>query len=203
MKRNRGKRDKGNKIKKGQVKKANNTVQIDEEALARAIVSAYRTILEEKRKDEVAQAEKEQSEWNDILGQISYPEDEKGIVALVHKFRNDIVALGRILFMKECDVRGPRATFAIIAMLTTEFFKWYKWGLYILAAAMFITAFANENITVVGIIYGFFLWLLARIVRMATFEISKLRDGNLLLTIFSGCLSLIAVVIAIVALVVG
>jgi len=46
------------------------------------------------------------------------------------------------------------------------------------------------------------LWVFARIFRIASFEVEKIDDGNLIIAIFSGVLSFVAVVIAIVAIIV-
>ena len=53
-----------------------------------------------------------------------------------------------------------------------------------------------------GLMIAFVLWVFARIFRIASFEMEKMKDGNLLTAIFSGVLSFVAVVIAIVAIIV-
>lgn len=177
--------------------------QIDEEALSRAIVSAYREIQEQKKKDEAAQAEKEKCEWDDILGQIDYPTDEKWYKARIHEMRNIWVAFWKIVFMKSDDVKDLRATFVLIGVLTTCFFNMCRGALCIFAVCIIITVLMGKTEWTMGLPYAFSAWVLARIFRIVAIEISKLKDGNLLLAIFSGCLSLVAVVIAIIALVVG
>ena len=71
---------------------------IDEKVLAREIIQAYEE-FEQKKKFEVEKREREnQKEWNQILGQKEYPENENWFWKNVHKKRNDIVALYKLLF---------------------------------------------------------------------------------------------------------
>ena len=175
---------------------------IDEKVLAREIIQAYEE-FEQKKKFEVEKREREnQKEWNQILGQKEYPENENWFWKNVHKKRNDIVALYKLLFFKPKDVRDPRATFVLISLATMGIFSICKWMLYIFVISIIVGMFKMEIDILLGITLSFVLWMLARIFRMASFEVEKIRDGNLLIAIFSGVLSFVAVVIAIVAIIV-
>ena len=118
----------------------------------------------------------------------------------VHKKRNDIVGLVKLLFFKQKDIRDPRATFALMNLATVGVFSICKWILYIVVIAIILGIIQLKVDFFLGITVSFVLWMLARIFRMASFEIEKIRDGNLLIAIFSGALSFVAVAIAIIAL---
>ena len=168
----------------------------DEKVLAREIIQAYEE-FEQKKKFEIEKREQEnQKEWNQILGQKEYPENENWFWKNVHKKRNDIVALYKLLFFKQKDVRDPRATFVLISLATMGIFSICKWMLYIFVISIIVGMFKMKIDILLGITLSFVLWMLARIFRMASFEVEKIRDGNLLIAIFSGVLSFVAVVIA-------
>lgn len=96
---------------------------IDEKVFAREIIQAYEE-FEQKKKFEVEKREREnQKEWNQILGQKEYPENENWFWKNVHKKRNDIVALYKLLFFKQKDVRDPRATFVLMSLATMGIFS--------------------------------------------------------------------------------
>ena len=157
----------------------------------------------ERKKFEIEKREQEnQKEWNQILGQKEYPENENWFWKNVHKKRNDIVALYKLLFFKQKDVRDPRATFVLISLATMGIFSICKWMLYIFVISIIVGMFKMKIDILLGITLSFVLWMLARIFRMASFEVEKIRDGNLLIAIFSGVLSFVAVIIAIVAIIV-
>ena len=47
------------------------------------------------------------------------------------------------------------------------------------------------------------VWLFARAFRIAMFEVAKIKDANMLIAVFSGCISFVAVLISIVSLLVS
>lgn len=77
-----------------------------------------------------------------------------------------------------------------------------KWVLYLCAASMIYGIWNNSIEIALGCMIAIVLWVFARIFRIASFEIEKIEDGNLIIAIFSGVLSFVAVIIAIVAIIV-
>ena len=95
------------------------------------------------------------------------------------------------------------ATFSLMSLSVLGIFAMCKWCLYILCVVIFVGALM-EGIAGVGYIpIAFFAWFLARMFRIAMFEIEKLKDGNLLITIFSVSISLVALAISILTLVIS
>ena len=174
----------------------------DEKVLAHEIIRAYEA-LEYKKKSEAEKREQEkQEEWHKILGKKEYPENEKWFLKTVHRKRNEIVTLYKLLFFKQKDIREPRATFVLMSLATMGIFFICRWMLYILVIPIIIGMFKREINILFGVTISFALWIVGRIFRIASFEIDNIRDNNLLIAIFSGAMSFVAVVIAIVAIIV-
>lgn len=95
-----------------------------------------------------------------------------------------------------------RATFGLMRLATSGVFTLCKWALYLFAASMIHGVWNDTIETALGCMIAVVLWVFARIFRIASFEVEKIDDGNLIIAIFSGVLSFVAVVIAIVAIIV-
>lgn len=175
--------------------------KIEESVLTQAIVESYRIIQKEKKEEAVALKNEQQREWYEIIGQKIYDNEESRIKKKVHELRNSVVAFWKLLFMRSDEVRDPRATFALISMSIISTFSLCKWGLYFGAAFVLALAFKGTINPMSGIVGALFIWIFARIFRVAGYEVEKLKDGNLLIAIFSGILSFVAVILAILALV--
>lgn len=200
--RNKNKNDKN--AKKNIEKKAKGTttkqIVVDESILSQAIISAYRTIQQERMEQEKAQKEKDSSEWNEILRQIEYPQDEKWYKSKLHNVRNMWRAFWKIFFLKPSEVKDARATFALISLVTIGILGTCICGLYMLIFYIFYAMFIGNVDVVLGLVVSFSAWVFARILRIASLEIGKMKDGNLLLAIFSGSVSFVALIVSIIAL---
>ena len=175
---------------------------IDEKVIAREIVKAHEEyehhkIIEKEREDK-----KRQDEWLKILNQKEYLSNEKWIWRKCHQIRNDYFLFKNLLFIKAKDVKDMRATFGLMRLAVIGIFALCKWVLYLCAASMIYGIWNNSIEIAIGCMIAIVLWVFARIFRIASFEIEKIEDGNLIIAIFSGVLSFVAVVIAIVAIIV-
>ena len=175
---------------------------IDEKALAREIIEAYAEYEHHKKTEEDEKEQVLQEEWLKILNQKDYPKEEPFFGRKCHKIRNDFFLLKNVLFIKSKDVRDMRATFGLMQLCVEGIFWFCKWVLYICAASIIYGICIGAISVVLGSMLAFVLWVLARLFRIASFEIEKIQDGNLLIAIFSGALSFAAVVIAIITIVV-
>ena len=174
----------------------------DEKTLAHEIIKAHEAYEHYKMIEKEKEDKKHQDEWLKILNQKEYPSNKKWILRKCHKFRNDFFLLKNILFIKAKDVRDMRATFGLMRLATSGVFTLCKWALYLLAASMIYGVWNDTIETALGCMIAVILWVFARIFRIASFEVEKINDGNLIINIFSGILSFVAVVIAIVAIIV-
>ena len=175
---------------------------LDEKVLAREIIKAHAEYELHKKAEEEKKEQKLQEEWLKILDQKEYPKDEKWYLQKYHEFRNDFFLLKNLLFIKAKDVRDMRATFGLMRLAVISILAICKWILYLCAASMIYGIWDEAIDLPLGVMFAFVLWVFARIFRIASFEMEKMKDGNLLTAIFSGVLSFVAVVIAIVAIVI-
>ncbi len=184
------------------IKNETATKNIDEKVFACELIKAHeeyeRCRITEKEKED----KKRQEEWLRLLNQKEYPSNEKWILCKCHKFRNDFFLLKNILFIKAKDVRDMRATFGLMRLAVIGIFSLCKWVLYVCAASMIYGVWNNTIDIALGCMFAFILWVFARIFRIASFEVEKIDDGNLIIAIFSGVLSFVAVVTAIIAIIV-
>ena len=195
---------KNKKQKKNSEKQQNpvnsNQIIIDSKIMADAIVKAYQIIEKEKVEKAIELEKNEKKEWQEIMGQKEYPENEKWYLKRFHIARNNFMSIWNLLFFKSKNVRDLRATFSLIQLAVVYIFKLCKWCLYVISFAASISAFQNgvENLSNLAI--AFVIWTFARLFRIASFEVEKVKDGNLLIALFSGCISFVAMVVAIIAI---
>lgn len=188
------------KNKKDQNSVNSNQIIIDDQTMTDAIVKAYQIIEKQKVETEIELEKKEKREWQEIMGQKEYPENEKWYLKRFHIARNNFMSIWNLLFFKSKNARDLRATFSLIQLAVVEIFKLCKWCLYFISFVATISAFQNgvENISNLAI--AFVIWAFARLFRIASFEVEKVKDGNLLIALFSGCISFVAMVVAIIAI---
>ena len=189
---------KNKKNKKNATENVNGKGFVDEQILSKAIVKAYFEIEDKKKEKEQKLAEKEQKEWLDILGQKYYSENEKGLLKKIHQLRNDIVGTWKSLFIKPQDVRDIHATFGLISMATALVFRVCKWLLYVLSLYVFVLSLKNKILLIMGTSLSIMIWMIARLFRIAAFEIDKMRDAHMLLTIFSAALTFVTIIIPVI-----
>lgn len=179
-----------------------NVNEIEESTLTQAIVKAYQ-IIEENKKEEKDRLENQaKKEWQKAIGQKEYPENEKWYRKKVHDIRNNWNAMWSLFFFKSENVRDIRTTLGLMQLAVIGIFTICKWCLYFISLAMVHSALTNGVDLVLYLSLAFATWMFARIFRIAVFEIEKMKDGNLLIAIFSGCISFAAMVVALITLIV-
>ena len=181
---------------------SNTLKSIDEKVLAREIVKAHEEYEHYRQTEKEKEEKRQQEEWLKTLNQKEYPPNEKWIWRKCHQIRNDFFLFKNLLFIKTKDVKDMRATFGLMRLAVIGIFALCKWVLYLCAASMIYGIWNNSIEIALGCMIAIVLWVFARIFRIASFEIEKIEDGNLIIAIFSGVLSFVAVVIAIVAIIV-
>lgn len=190
---------KNRKVKKNTTYKPEKTKDIDEAVLSKAISKAYFQLEKQKKEEEQKIVDEKQKEWLLFLGQKEYSNDEKWYKKKFHSMRNELVCFWKIMFIKRNDIRDMRATFALMSLTIMAIFWIFKMSLYILCFMLGILIILKK-VTFGCIIWSFVFWIFARIFRIAIYEIEETKDGNLLISIFSGVLSFLAVIIAVIAL---
>ena len=181
---------------------SNTLKSIDEKVLAREIVKAHEEYEHYRQTEKEKEEKRQQEEWLKTLNQKEYFPNEKWIWRKCHQIRNDFFLFKNLLFIKAKDVKDMRATFGLMRLAVIGIFALCKWVLYLCAASMIYGIWNNSIEIALGCMIAIVLWVFARIFRIASFEIEKIEDGNSIIAIFSGVLSFVAVVIAIVAIIV-
>ena len=175
-------------------------ISVETELIAKAIVEAYETIENNKRKHKADLEKMALQEWKESTGQKDYPENEKWLKKRWHIVTNNFAEVWHFLFFKAKDAKDLKTTLGLMKLAVSAMFGVCKWIVYIISAAMLAAPFVNGADVVSSVLFAIAVWVIARAFRIAVFEIDNNRDANLLISIFSGCLSLVAVVVAIVAI---
>lgn len=198
MKNKKQKKNKNSEKQKNSV--SSNQIIIDDQMMVDAIVKAYQIIEKQKVENEIELEKNEKREWREIMGQKEYPENEKWYLKRLHIARNNWIAIWNLLFFKSKNARDLRATFSLIQLAVVEIFKLCKWCLYFVSFAIVISALQNGGDSLSNIAIAIVIWAFARLFRIASFEVEKVKDGNLLIALFSGCISFVAMIIAIITI---
>lgn len=199
MKNKKQKKNRNNKMMKENLINSNQII-IEQKSMTDAIVRAHE-IIEEKKMEKKIEIEKiEKQEWQQIMGQKEYPQNEKWYLKGIHDLRNEWVGIGKLFFFDAKNARDLRATFALMKFALNVIFRLCKWCLYILAIAFVVSVFQNGMGSLLNLAIAFAIWGLARLFRIASFEVEEIKDGNLLISLFSGCISFVAMVIAIITI---
>lgn len=86
----------------------------------------------------------------------------------------------KLVFINPKEIRKMRATFALMSLTVVGIFELLKWLLYITCVALVILMLYRKVSIIVGVVFGVVLWIYARIIRIASYEIQEIEDGNLL-----------------------
>ncbi len=168
--------------------------------LTNAIIKAHYYIREQEEKI----VDKETEEWQKTIGLKDYSE-YKGFIGSFLRFSNKLSCFKKVLFLKKEEAKTSRTTYLLIRSAAEGMFSFVKWILYFVALCLFIGAFIDlQNKTLhfypICLIYSLLSWLVARIVRIGSFEISNMKDRQQLLAIISVVTAMISLVIAVIAL---
>lgn len=177
-------------------------VLIEQEALTEVIVKAYQRIEEQKRERENQEEEREAKAWQEALGKREYPQNEKWILRKIHSARNYIVTMWNMLFFKPENVSNLRTTYVLMRISVIGTFRLCEYVLYLFIMGIIFNLVTKEVFVPLGIVWALSSFLFARIFRIAAFEVEKIKDKNLLIAIFSGCISFVSVIIAVIAILV-
>ena len=187
------KKDKTNKSEKTVL---SNALEIDYDKLADAIVKAQ---IIAKEKEQKIQEEKKAQENEAWRRQFGYEEGKPG---------TRITSFARLLFVKKKDIKGDRATFALLQMSAELILAIAKWALYLFFAGCLLVPFyayctkqpLSVGETITGVLMGILAFIYARMLRIAEIEIDNLTDREYLNTIIASITALIAMVVSIISI---
>ncbi len=174
--------------------------EIDYDKLAEAIVKAQNkatdTINAEKQKtieserQEIIQKRKEYLKEKDF----SYIKCRlwKGI----RTFFNRLRVLKRILFMPKKDLKLFSAIDGLIITFTSGLLFIVRLILYFFAALLVLSVFWGCNI-LIALPIAFLIFTIAQLIRIAQYEVERIKDRDYLLALFVGILTIFSIIISI------
>ena len=176
----------------------------DYKKLAEAIVLAQKEAEAHENKEKDKQAEKQWQEWQNVLGQKKYSKENR-FTRILHQCRNNAVGFFKIMVLPQKEARSDVATLGLIRISLIGVFWCIKWLCYLLTAALVFSSFYSIEdkawtFSIEILPYAFISLMFARIIRIAIFEIEKMKGRNYLLSILSAVTALIAMILALVAL---
>lgn len=180
--------------------------QTSADELQHMIANAIMEAEDMKAKREVDRKAEELAEWHKAIG---YDKSKKGI----KKVWNNITTFFKVLFIPNQQIKGDKATTAIIQGLLQLCFKALHWSCSVFAFATFAyipLSFVLPNIEklngiqiVFYILMAFLMFVSSRLFRIASIEAEKMEDRNNLYGLFASIASIISIVIAVIAIVKG
>lgn len=90
-----GQKKQNNQKKQKEITQVN---EIEESALTQAIVRAYQIIEKNKKEEEAILANQAKKEWQRVIGQKEYPDNEKWFWKKIHTIRNNWNAMWSLFF---------------------------------------------------------------------------------------------------------
>lgn len=170
---------------------------VDYDKLADAIVRAHKTIEDEKREKINAEMEK----WRKTIGFQEYPKRP------IKQFCNDVGCFYRMATMKREDATTGKATYSLLQFSAGLTFSVIKFFLYALSLAFLIVTIRlgiDHNWIRMGtdLMCCVMMFVLARMFRIAGFEIENMRDRAEILAITSTTAAMAALIIAVFTLLV-
>ena len=181
------------------------TENFDYQKFADAMFEAQLRANEKANELKEKQFETNDVEWKRIIGYKEYKNDKNWFYKKIHHFRNSIVVLFHMLFFKKNNAKYDVATLAILRLSLTAIFGIFKWFLYLVAIVLVIATFYSFSEKVfrfhmLPLCYSFLSFLIARMIRVAQFEIENMKEREYLISILSAVTSFVAMLLALLAL---
>lgn len=187
--------------------KSDSKIEIDYDKLAMAIVKAHQISAENEKTNSLKQEQKSKQEWNDIIGYKEYPENEKWFLKRIHSIKNNLTIFVKTIFFKKENAKADYITFSLLKMVLSGLVGLIKLIFYIFVVVLLLLTFFRIEDTHIYLTfkieylsYAFGFFIIARILRIAVFEVENMKDRTLLMSILSVLISIIAAILALVAL---
>lgn len=200
------------RTKKKQQSKSQNyieniNVDIDYDKLAKAIIKAQNQVDEDKAKEHERQKEERLKEWHKIVHYKECPENSGRTKRFLYSIRNAILGFWSLCTIKKENINEDKMTFALLQLAGSSIFSVISFLLYIITFAIIVFLLSdsmNDNILAnaqpVFAVYAILTLLFASIFRIAAFEIEKIKNKDYLISIISVTTSIVAMIVAIIAL---
>ena len=180
----------------------------DYQKFADAMVEAQRRAKEIEKCEAEKEIQEKQAEWEKILGYKEYAVSRLKIVNKFFSCLNGLKVFWKIMVFKKEDAKFDVATITLLRFSIEAILWLIKVTLYFVAVILCIASFYSFSektfipFNLSCLLMSFVPFVLARIVRMAQFEIEHIKDRNYLIGILSSIAAFIAMILAIIALLV-
>lgn len=193
---------KDNRVNKREIEsnRKNPEINIDYNKLAEAIVNAQIAVAKNEEENLREREEVEIQEWRKLIGYVENTH-KNPLLKLFFDFRNSVVILIRAVFFKKKDAKTARITLGLMRLALEGILGLCKWVLYTITGLIIWSCF--QRMAYYELTWALLPWLLARMFRIAIFEVENMRNESILMSIFSAFTSFVAMVIALIALLCG
>ena len=107
-----------------------------------------------------------------------------------------------LIFFNEKNTMNSIATFVLLKLATEAVFSCIKYCLYLFALIGICNLFIGSFDKILFVVGSILAWTIARMIRIAIFEIRRMKDEKMILSIFSGSVSFVSLVVAVITLVI-
>ena len=184
-------------------------IEINYDKLANAIVKANEKAQQQREEKEQREELETQKKWEDAIGLLSYNGNSK-ICKRLDQIRVTLNFITRLSNFKKEDIVGEKAIYAIFKMSNSFMIFIYK----LIFAAFALIFAANPCIYYIitgifpyygipSILFGFFLFLIFNIIRIAAIELENSKNKEIILSIFGAFVSFTSMIFAIIAIIIA
>lgn len=177
------------------------TLEIDYDKLANAIVKAQDKANLETIKNAIIES-KEEIKTKELKDQKQKTEQWQKAIGYDKKkpeWRNDLNIFRKLLVIKKKDVVADFANNALLKIAISFLYWLLEYILYFLCIVVVILSIVNYShvLLAITILLDILAFTIARIVRVARFEIDNINDKNYLISIISTSVSVFALLVTI------
>lgn len=180
------------------------TFEIDYDKLANAIVKAQDEANTETIKNAIIQAQEEikSKEFEKIKLKTEQWQNAIGNNKNKPECINDLKFLLKLLAIRKKEVIADFANNALLKIAASILYWLFEYILYILCIVIVVTCAINFScvLLTIAILFDVLVFIIARIIRIARFEIDYINDKNYLISIISTSASVFALVVTIVTI---
>ncbi len=178
-------------------------LQIDYDELAQAIVKA------QKEADAIAEKENQESlekEYQEIVQQRKKYLKEKDFSHIncrflrnIRTFLNQLRVFKRMLFIPKKEIKLFSAIDGLISSFTIGLLFIVRIILYVFALLFILSVFKGNHIAV-SLLISFVTFSIAQLIRIAQYEVERLKDRDYVLALFVGILTIFSIIVSVLTL---
>lgn len=179
---------------------------LDYEKLAKAICDAQVSAEKNKQMETEEKRKKAIADWQKALGLVNYEKSDKKYKNFWNSIKNGVSVFWNMMTLKRKYAKTDATTFALLGMALNSVFALIKWMLYLVSIVFMASSFYSFDdrkiisFEIAFVFYGVFSFVLARLVRVAQFEVYNMVEREYLMGLLSAVTSFVAVIIALIAL---